>query len=677
MIKDNISAIIPVHKPCNIDKTLQSINEIVDEIIIINSSAEEISFSDTKIKVFNYTEKLNASRSRNLGIENSTKEILLFIDSDVVLTEKGKSFVKNLKKLDDNEIIGGVYSNDKDGKIISNINSSILKYRFLKGNKVDESAEFFSSSHFLVKKRSIQDIGAFNEFINFWEDVDISFRSKIFETKIKIDSDFESIHLKEYNFINHLTENLKKTYNASKIKISNLNLYKGAKGQLPFKILLYLKVVPIGILSMIITNNLYIVATVLLLTTVALSVINYKIYNNFFYSLVASIYMGFTTPLLLISNIMGKISFFINRIKMFVLELYDYFLCTIKVIIKNGKPIQFIQYVTARCNLRCDHCFYKETLDKKDKGEISSDLLISTANDMGPLLWYSLAGGEPFIRKDLGEIISKIQEQSRPKILSLPTNGWYTKKTFKSVLEVMQRTTRGNFLVFFSIDGRNASHDEIRGPNSYEKLQQTYELLSKLRKIYPRLYLNIIITVQPKNYNMFPELIDEIYEEFNPTSISVNLLRYHYKDAEKLDPKIIQGYEKALEGYEKLRNKNGYGFFWNAIIKAKEKKQKELILKVATKDEFVTPCSAGNLSYVGMEDGSVKACEILPDVVGNLYKDKTNDIFKNQRSIDLRKEIVKTKCRCTYECAMSTNTLFNFDQQKELVKQSVKDVLKL
>ena len=43
--------------------------------------------------------------------------------------------------------------NDKDGKIISNINSSILKYRFLKGNKVDESAEFFSSSHLLVKKR--------------------------------------------------------------------------------------------------------------------------------------------------------------------------------------------------------------------------------------------------------------------------------------------------------------------------------------------------------------------------------------------------------------------------------------------------------------------------------------------------------------------------------------------
>ena len=77
-----------------------------------------------------------------------------------------------------------------------------------------------------------------------------------------------------------------------------------------------------------------------------------------------------------------------------------------------------------------------------------------------------------------------------------------------------------------------------------------------------------------------------------------------------------------------------------------------------------------------MEDGSIKACEILPNIVGNIYKEKISKIFKNQKSDILRKEIVKTKCRCTYECAMSTNALFNFDQQKKLLKQSLKDVLK-
>ena len=49
-----------------------------------------------------------------------------------------------------------------------------------------------------------------------------------------------------------------------------------------------------------------------------------------------------------------------------------------------------------------------------------------------------------------------------------------------------------------------------------------------------------------------------------------------YKKHRTLDNEIIEGYKKAIYGYEKLRNKNGYGLFWNAIIKAKEKVQKWL-----------------------------------------------------------------------------------------------------
>ena len=674
MNMENLSAIIPIHKKYNLSNLIKSIEDLVKEIIIINSSKEIFEFEDPKIKVFNSQKKLNASEARNLGIEKSSNEVLFFLDCDVSLTSKGINFIKQLNDISDKEMIGGIYSLDENGTLISNINTSIIRHRFLKNNKTNMDPEFISSSHFLIRKTTMQQIGGFNEQLNSWEDVDLSFRSKIFDIGMRIESDFEAVHHKNYNFMSHFYEHIKKTYYASKIKISNYNLYKGAQGQLPFKILLYLAPLPISLLLFYFGNKfsaLFIFLGILSIITF----VNKSIYLNFFSSLISSIYMSISTPFFLISNMLGKFQFFIEKTLIFTLELYDYAICGLKVLLKNGNPIQYIQYVTARCNLRCDHCFYKETLDKKDAGEISKDLLISTAKDMSPMLWYSIAGGEPFIRKDLGHIISEIQQKSRPKILSLPTNGWYTRKTFNTVLEVMQKTNRGKFLVFFSIDGRNKVHDNIRGDNSYEKLKQTYEVLRKLKKIYPRLHLCIIITVQDKNYHLFPNIIDEIYEEFDPTSISINLLRYHYKNAEKLDPKIIDGYKKAIQGYEKLRNKNGYGLFWNAIIKAKEKVQKDLILKVALKDEFVTPCTAGNLSYVGMEDGSIKPCEILPDTVGNIYKDKIKNIYNNKKSKSLRNEIVKSKCRCTYECAMSTNSLFNFDQQKILLKQTLKDIL--
>ena len=35
---------------------------------------------------------------------------------------------------------------------------------------------------------------------------------------------------------------------------------------------------------------------------------------------------------------------------------------------------------------------------------------------IGPVLWYSLAGGEPFIRSDLEYLIQDVQKHCRPKV---------------------------------------------------------------------------------------------------------------------------------------------------------------------------------------------------------------------------------------------------------------------
>ena len=675
MIENKISAIVPVHKKCNIDEVVSLLSSFIEEIIIINSSDFEFDFKNNeKVKIYNYEKKLNASQARNLGSYHAKKEILLFIDNDVLLSNKAVQFIKSLEEIKYNDIIGGVYKTSEKSKIFSNINSSILNHRFLQGKEKNSNTEFISSSHFLINKNKFEDVGKFNENLGSWEDADFSFRAKSFNANLSLESNFDAVHLKEYNIFNHFYEFSKKVYLASKIKISNLSLYKNSSGQITKRILSYLLpiliIFPLFILQISFEKILLTFSIIIILLTL----MNRAIFDDYKSSFLASIYLSIASPIFAFLNVVAKVNFLIKKIYGFTYELYDYFICGIKVLFKFGHPIQFIQYVTSRCNLRCEHCFYKETLDKKDAGEIPLDILTRTAKSMKPLLWYSMAGGEPFIRKDLADLISIIQKETRPKVFSLPTNGWYTDKTFNSTLSVMQRLDRGNFIIFFSIDGDQVAHDKIRGDNSYKKLKETYAKLSQLKNIYPRLSLGIIITVQDKNYQDFPELISKIDLEFKPSSISINLLRYHYKDAEKIDPKIIDGYEKAINEYEKIRNHRSYNFFWSFIIKAKEKRQKELILKVAKKDEFVTPCSAANLSYVGMEDGSIKACEILPNVLGNIYTDKIKTIFNSKKSKELRSEITNKKCRCTYKCAMSTNVLFNFDQQKKLISQTLKDL---
>ena len=111
----------------------------------------------------------------------------------------------------------------------------------------------------------------------------------------------------------------------------------------------------------------------------------------------------------------------------------------------------------------------------------------------------------------------------------------------------------------------------------------------------------------------------------------------------------------------------------------KEILQKELIYNVAKFDKFVTPCTAGNLSYVIMEDGSLKSCEILPDNLGKISNNKNTsikDLFFSKKAKELRSWIYKTNCKCTYECAMSTNTLFSVPMVKKWVKKFPSTIFK-
>ena len=176
----------------------------------------------------------------------------------------------------------------------------------------------------------------------------------------------------------------------------------------------------------------------------------------------------------------------------------------------------------------------------------------------------------------------------------------------------------------------------------------------------------------------FPQLINDIQEEFEPTAISINLLRYHSLNSEKLEDYILDSYEKAINEYDKHRNKNSYNFIFNSIIKAKEKNQKKIILNAARHDKFTTPCSAGKLSYVVMENGDVKPCEILDNVYGNIKENSFSNIInkKNTLASKNRDWIKDTKCRCTYECANSTNALFNKNQIPGLIKTVVTDIFK-
>ncbi len=285
------------------------------------------------------------------------------------------------------------------------------------------------------------------------------------------------------------------------------------------------------------------------------------------------------------------------------------------------------------------------------------------------MLWYALAGGEVFIRKDFVNLMQIIIEECRPKYISLPTNGWYTDRTINYINQILRKYPNIFFSLYFSIDGYEDVHDKIRGKNSFSKLRNTYFGLKRLQNYHKNFNLNIVTTITDQNYENSEDFIEYITNEFSPNAISINLFRYHSLKHPKIPDYLIDSYNKAYERYFMLLDKNkisGLKNIFSQIFTYKDKIQKFIITRVAKYNEFVTPCTAGNLSYVIMEDGKVKPCEILDDSIGNVnYDENLKQIFKSEKSKKLRNWIKNSKCKCTYECAMSTNALFSWPMTKK------------
>ena len=73
----------------------------------------------------------------------------------------------------------------------------------------------------------------------------------------------------------------------------------------------------------------------------------------------------------------------------------QYYTHLLKSLIKyNQLPSYFIFYPTSRCNLKCSHCFYHDSLNKKFN-EITCEELEKITKSMDPILHLILNQNPP------------------------------------------------------------------------------------------------------------------------------------------------------------------------------------------------------------------------------------------------------------------------------------------
>ncbi len=113
-------------------------------------------------------------------------------------------------------------------------------------------------------------------------------------------------------------------------------------------------------------------------------------------------------------------------------------------------PLNLTVSVTYRCNSRCLTC----NVYTKDADEFTVDEFDRTFRSLGRApYWYTMSGGEPFLRLDLTDICESAYRHGNPGIINIPTNGLLSSRIPSMVEEIAGRCPRAQVIINLSLDG--------------------------------------------------------------------------------------------------------------------------------------------------------------------------------------------------------------------------------
>ena len=173
--------------------------------------------------------------------------------------------------------------------------------------------------------------------------------------------------------------------------------------------------------------------------------------------------------------------------------------------------------ITSRCNLRCKYCYFFDNPEVNYQ-ELPTGEWLEFIDELGQcsVMDVCLAGGEPFIRKDLPDLIEAIvKNRMRFSILS---NGTLITD---AIAEFIAETKRCDS-VQVSIDGSCAEvHESGRGKGSFSKAVQGIRILKK-----HYIPVTVRMTIHRHNVHDLENTARFLLEELELLEFSTNAVGY-------------------------------------------------------------------------------------------------------------------------------------------------------
>ena len=320
----------------------------------------------------------------------------------------------------------------------------------------------------------------------------------------------------------------------------------------------------------------------------------------------------------------------------------------------NQKYINFIFFITNRCNLSCEHCFYSKQLNKplEELSLEEIDLTFKSLNSKCKSV--ILTGGEPFIRNDLFEIC-KILSENGIKYVTIPSNGLDTEKIYNTVGRILKELNL-HLTVQLSLDGLEKTHDKIRVHKGlFKRVVTTAKKLKGLN-----FDLNLNTSMSKTNYKELEQLAEYVDKnigithnfEFVRGVETSGVAPCNSNNFSPKDKTIFLNERELIDVWKilsKIYKRRSNGSLTNLFLNGWQVSTAEYSIKTLLKRKSPAKCTAGDKMGVIYPNGGLAICELMKPV-GNIRKNDLNvmKVWDNNYANKQRQFV--SKCYCTHGC---------------------------
>lgn len=258
--------------------------------------------------------------------------------------------------------------------------------------------------------------------------------------------------------------------------------------------------------------------------------------------------------------------------------------------VSAGYPTDVSIITTYRCQMRCKMCdIWENPTDKKR--EITAKELEILPN----FKFVNITGGEPFVRRDLEDIVEVMFKKSDRIVIS--TSGWHTDRIIKMAEKYP------NIGIRVSIEGLSQKNDDLRGREG--SFDRAMRLLLTLKEMGVK-DIGYGCTVSNKNSDdmlWLYKLSRELGMEFATAAFHNSY--YFHKDDNEITNKdeVIGNFHKLIEELLKENTpKSWYRAFFNLGL-----------INYIRGNPRMLPCEAGTANFFIEPYGDVYPCNGLED----------------------------------------------------------------